>query len=57
MVNIGSLLNASERINLEVKRATGGLPTSFWETYSAFANTFGGIMKVIIDANEKKFSR
>lgn len=44
MLNVDSLKGHREGNRLEFKRAEGGLPHSFWETYSSFANTDGGIV-------------
>lgn len=41
-----------ENNRLEVKKASSGLPNSLWETYSAFANCYGGI--IILGVSENK---
>ena len=44
-----------EHLHLECKEAGGNLPRSFWETYSSFANTSGGV--VILGVKENKGDR
>ena len=41
-MNIRDILLDGERVTLECKKATKGVPNSLWDTYSAFANTYGG---------------
>lgn len=42
--------DGKEGLTLEFKSALKGIPASTWETYSAFANTFGG--KIILGIND-----
>lgn len=41
---LDNILSSQESTELEFKHAHGGFPGSFWETYSAFANTNGGLI-------------
>lgn len=55
-------LRYGERINLECKKAESKIPASVWETYSAFANTDGGLILLGVKENihemdpQKRFS-
>ena len=42
-------LTIKENINIELKKAEGGLPKSIWETYCSFSNTSGGTIYLGIE--------
>ena len=47
------LTTYKENSLLEVKSARGGLPNSLWESYSAFANSEGGVIVLGVKENSK----
>lgn len=51
-LDIINILSSHESASVEAKSAKGGFPDSFWESYSAFANTNGGV--ILLGVNERK---
>ena len=51
---IKELVNHGEHSSVEMKKCKKSVPDSVWETYSAFANTRGGVILLGVYENKEK---
>jgi len=59
MIDIKKLLSEGETSHFEVKKSAGSvgkLPDSLWDSYSAFANTDGGVILLGVTEENKKLT-